>query len=241
MITRRAALAALPALGWAAPALALPPRTLEFPRDHGAHPELRTEWWYITGHAQDAAGREFGFQVTFFRSRVDATQDMQSAFAAKQLVFAHAAVTDLAGRKLWHDQRIARAGFGIAEAATDDARLRLRDWSLVRSEAGWQARVPAGDFALDLRCAPTQPPLRYAVSIFSTTPSRSFARPAGSGSGSVSSRRNHTTAGVSGTPSAANPPCSETVFHPASSHAAADQPAASPRSNSANQCITKLP
>ena len=77
----------------AAPSHALPPRTLQFPRDFGSHPELRTEWWYLTGHAR-AGERVFGFQVTFFRSRVDATQAMQSAFAAKQLVFAHAAVTD---------------------------------------------------------------------------------------------------------------------------------------------------
>jgi hypothetical protein len=65
-------------------------RRLEFPRDHGSHPELRTEWWYMTGHAQ-AAGRLWGFQVTFFRSRVDGTQGLRSAFAAKQLLFAHAA------------------------------------------------------------------------------------------------------------------------------------------------------
>ena len=36
------------------------------------------------------------------------------------------------GAHLWHDQRIAREGFGIAEAATGEARLRLRDWSLAR-------------------------------------------------------------------------------------------------------------
>src|SRR5207342_2379858 len=93
-------------------AWALPARTLQFPRDFGSHPALRTEWWYITGHAR-AGAREFGFQLTFFRSRVDATQAMRSAFAAKQLIFAHAAITDLDGRKLWHDQRIAREGFGI--------------------------------------------------------------------------------------------------------------------------------
>lgn len=156
MIRRRTLLAALPAL--AGPAFALPQRRLAFPRDHGAHPDLRTEWWYITGHAE-RGGRLFGFQVTFFRSRVDATQDMQSRFAAKQLLFAHAAVTDVQGAKLWHDQRIARAGFGIAQAATDDARLRLRDWSLVREGDGWHAQVPASGFALDLRCTATQPVL----------------------------------------------------------------------------------
>lgn len=158
MIRRRPLLAALPALAFAPAALALPSRTLAFPADHGAHPELRTEWWYVTGHAR-AGERSFGFQVTFFRTRVDGTQQMQSRFAARQLLFAHAAVTDVQGRKLWHDQRIARAGFGIAEATTGDARLRLRDWSLVREGGAWHAVLPASGFALDLRCAPTQPVL----------------------------------------------------------------------------------
>jgi len=141
----------------------LPRRTLAFPRDHGAHPEFRTEWWYFTGHAQAGSGagaREFGFQVTFFRSRVDATQGMASAFAAKQLIFAHAAITDVQGRKLWHDQRIARAGFGVAEALMADGSLKLRDWSLARTtddaDAPWQANVPGRDFSLNLRFAPTQ-------------------------------------------------------------------------------------
>ena len=57
------------------PAWALPARTLQFPRDFGSHPDLRTEWWYITGHAT-AGARVFGYQVTFFRSRVDETQGM---------------------------------------------------------------------------------------------------------------------------------------------------------------------
>ncbi len=87
------------ALSTAPPASARPPRALQFPRDHGAHPDFRTEWWYITGQAT-AGGREFGFQVTFFRSRVDATQGLQSRFAARQLVFAHAAITDVQGNAI---------------------------------------------------------------------------------------------------------------------------------------------
>ena len=146
----------LAALGVGTPALALPPLTLQFPRDHGAHPQLRTEWWYITGNAT-AAGREFGFQVTFFRSRVDATQGMTSRFAAKQLIFAHAAVTDVQGRKLRHDQRIAREGFGVVSASVDDAAIRLRDWSLRRDNGAYVAQVASDDFSLQLRCAPTQP------------------------------------------------------------------------------------
>ncbi|WP_018905869.1 carotenoid 1,2-hydratase [Variovorax paradoxus] len=149
-----AALAAAPA-GWA-----LLARTLQFPRDYGSHPDLQTEWWYITGHAKTPAGREFGFQVTFFRSRVDAAEGLRSAFAARNLVFAHAAVTDLEGRVLLHDQRIARAGFGVASASETDTDVRLRDWSLVRREDGsYSARIPAGEFSLELRFTPTQPVL----------------------------------------------------------------------------------
>ena len=155
---RRTLLLAAPALAVTPPALALPPIELQFPRDHGAHPAFRTEWWYITGHGRSGE-REFGFQVTFFRSRVDATQDMKSRFAAKQLVFAHAALTDVQGRKLWHDQRIAREGFEVALAAQGETRVRLRDWSLERKADVYHARLPAGEFTLDLQFAPTQPVL----------------------------------------------------------------------------------
>jgi predicted secreted hydrolase len=148
----------LAALAAAGPSFALPPLALVFPRDHGAHPQLRTEWWYITGHAS-AQGREFGFQVTFFRTRVDATQELRSAFAARQLIFAHAAITDVQGHKLWHDQRIAREGFGVASASREDTALVLHDWSLRRDADGYRARIEAADFALELLCAPTQPVL----------------------------------------------------------------------------------
>lgn len=153
---RRPFLAALPLLA-SGSALALPPRALAFPRDFGAHPDLRTEWWYVTGFAQ-SQGREFGFQLTFFRTRVDEAQPLQSKFAAKQLLFAHAALTDVQARRLWHDQRIARAGFGVAQADTADTRVQLRDWQLVRAPEGpYAAHLPSRDFGLDLRFTPTQP------------------------------------------------------------------------------------
>jgi predicted secreted hydrolase len=158
MMRRRAVVLAVPALAMGRAVFALPPAHLQFPRDFGAHPELRTEWWYVTG-SLTAGAREFGFQVTFFRTRVDAAQPLQSKFAAKQLVFAHAALTDVQGRKLWHDQRIARAGFDIAYARPGDTDVRLHDWSLRRARDGYRAQVAARDFALQLRCATTQPVL----------------------------------------------------------------------------------
>ena len=157
------ALAAGPStLAWAAPSTS-ELRPLRFPRDFGSHPEWRTEWWYITGHAEvpDAGGsRAFGFQVTFFRSRIDAAQGLRSAFAAKQLIFAHAAITDLKGQRLRHDQRIARTGMGVAHASEDDTDVLLRDWSLRREANGrYAARVTGNEFSLELDFVPSQPVL----------------------------------------------------------------------------------
>ena len=137
---------------------ALPAKTLVFPRDRGAHPDFRTEWWYITGHARTRSkpDREFGFQLTFFRSRIASTQTMTSRFAAKQLLFAHAAITDVAGNQLHHDQRIARSGFEIASGSESDMALKLRDWSLLANGAQYTAHLPAADFSLHLQFTETQ-------------------------------------------------------------------------------------
>ena len=149
-------LIALTALSGLTPsAHALRAKLLTFPRDRGAHPEFRTEWWYITGQAKSAS-RLFGFQLTFFRTRVEGTQAMQSKFAAKQLLFAHAAITDVDGKKLWHDQRIARDGFGLANASNADMNLKLRDWQLASKGGSYVAKLPATDFAIDLQFTETQ-------------------------------------------------------------------------------------
>lgn len=159
--TRRALLlAGLAAPLWPAQAEvpALPRQTLQFPRDLGSHPDFAIEWWYLTGHLRASqGGGEWGFQVTFFRSRVAATQAMRSAFAAKQLLFAHAAVTDVASQTLWHDQRAARTGFGLAQASERDTDVRLRDWSLVRQANHYRTQVSAEPFTLDLALHETQP------------------------------------------------------------------------------------
>lgn len=154
---------------------AVAPRSLAFPLDFGAHPETRTEWWYLTGVLQagpPGQAREFGFQVTFFRSRTSVAPSA-SRFAPTQIVFAHSALGDLAQRRQRHDQRIARAGFGIAEATVGDTAVHLRDWSLARSgepqRSAYRTRVASDSagFALDLQCQATQPVLLQGEAGFS--------------------------------------------------------------------------
>jgi predicted secreted hydrolase len=151
---------ALALLGARPAGATLSPRPLVFPRDHGTHNEARTEWWYLTGQAQDAGGRLFGFQITFFRSRVEATQAQHSRLAAKQLLFAHAAISDIAGGRLWHDQRIARwngeAGDG-AFASAQDSDIRLGGWRLLRrGDGAFSARAGGDQLQLDITATPTQ-------------------------------------------------------------------------------------
>ena len=141
-------------------------RAIDFPRDHGAHLSVRTEWWYATGWLGSERAPTTGFQLTFFRSRTGLALDNRSRFAARHLLFAHAAITRLAPAGAaghWHDQRIERwtgePGTTLAQAAVDDGSLTLGPWSLRHDGQQWRAQLPARGFALDLRLLRTQPPL----------------------------------------------------------------------------------
>jgi predicted secreted hydrolase len=158
------------------PPLGVSHRALRFPADHGAHPDTHIEWWYVTGWLSADAGDawtlapQFGFQVTFFRNRTGLAETSASRFAARQLVFAHVALTDLEtgaqGSGLLHDQRAAREGFGIVQtpAASGTQTVQLRDWTLQRAPASTSGEasrlrvdVRSDRFALALDLAATQP------------------------------------------------------------------------------------
>ncbi|WP_293659917.1 carotenoid 1,2-hydratase [Rhodoferax sp. OV413] len=156
------------------PAHGLARTTLQFPRDAGSHNDFQTEWWYVTGCAlvpgatgAGGAAQMLGFQVTFFRSRIASTQGMQSRLAARQLLFAHAAATDVDGKKLWHDQRISRWSgeapgrnpADLASASSTDTAITLRDWRLLREGPDLRAQITGAGFTLDLRLQASQPVL----------------------------------------------------------------------------------
>jgi predicted secreted hydrolase len=140
--------------------------TLDFPRDHGAHPGRRIEWWYATGWlAPRGAQSLVGFQITFFRSRTGLAADNPSRFAARQLLFAHAALTDVTGRRHVHADRLARWSGAEdaalrARASTRDMDLHLDGWRFVRQPAAdgsYEVAASDAGLGLDLRLVPTQP------------------------------------------------------------------------------------
>ena len=170
-----------------------PQRALRFPRDHGAHPGARIEWWYATGWLDRGSGNLLGFQLTFFRSRVD-LPGVASAMAGgiqtaahaspqtgrlvpRQLLFGHAALTELRAGRHRHAQRLTRwsgqpSGSG-AQAALHDTNLRLGAWRLSRSEPVTASRylarlaAPEAGFTLDLQLDATQPVLLQGTAGYS--------------------------------------------------------------------------
>ena len=150
---------AAPLVTGAAPMEVLPVQgALRFPQDEGAHPDWKTEWWYVTGWLEDGSGPPRGFQVTFFRNRGPADATHVSAFAPRQILLAHAALSDPRRGSILHAERVARSGFGLAEFRTGDTGVHIDDWSLERSDGGaLLATVQTADFALRLRFLPTQP------------------------------------------------------------------------------------
>jgi predicted secreted hydrolase len=124
----------------------VPGYRFSFPRDHGAHPDFRIEWWYVTGWLGDS----LGFQVTFFRARPEETSDNPSRFNPRQVIFAHAALSDPRRGRLLHDQRAARAGFSLAHAETDRTGVWIDDWMLALEGARYESRIAARDFDFQL-------------------------------------------------------------------------------------------
>jgi len=132
---------------------------IEFPRDLGSHPDFRIEWWYVTGWLSTARGEPLGFQITFFRTRPDIDERNPSAFTPRQLLIAHCALSDPARGRLWQDQKIRRAGFGLAQAAVGNTDVRIDQWTLARAGGTYTAHIDAEDFALHLALTVTQPAL----------------------------------------------------------------------------------
>ncbi len=153
-----------------------PGYVIELPRDEGSHPQFRTEWWYLTGLVETDSGESLGFQITFFRNRPGIDEENPSRFAARQVLFAHAAVSDQRRGALLRGEKSARAGFGLAEAAEGSLAVKIDGWSLRRDGERYLAEAATSEFALQLECVGTQAPLLNGNNGFSQkSPQPQFA------------------------------------------------------------------
>ncbi|MGH8603710.1 MAG: lipocalin-like domain-containing protein, partial [Gammaproteobacteria bacterium] len=94
------------------------PWQFRFPRDHGGHPDYRTESWQFAGHFKNAEGEDFAFQLAFFRlALVPASAPMRSsAWGARGILRGQLTVVDFARRRFHAQERLSREALGIGGA-----------------------------------------------------------------------------------------------------------------------------
>ncbi len=143
-------------------AQALAPRTWQFPRDHGQHPEFRTEWWYFTGNLASQEGRRFGYQLTFFRTALLPEPVWRaSRWAFRDAYIAHFALTDVEAEKFHHDQRVARGALNLAHAVFDSLKAHVGDWSMTGGNGGMQLKAESSFGSISFSLDHDRPPVLH--------------------------------------------------------------------------------
>ena len=157
-------------------AQAQPGRALVFPRDHGAHPDYRIEWWYLTANLHDAAGESYGAQWTLFRLAVGApgSPGPRGDTQNNQVYMAHMAMATPTGHVSF--QRYARGGdtgeITRAGVKAEPFAAWLDDWELRSTGEEWlplEIRARQDDNAMHLQLRGTVPLVLQGEAGFSAT------------------------------------------------------------------------
>ena len=139
------------------------PQPLDFPRDLGPHNDYQTEWWYYTGTLATNKGRDFGYQLTFFRRALTPAVEQvtsPSDWRSSQVYFAHFTVSDVANEAFYPHERFSRQSAGLSGAQAEPYRVWLENWSAEAIAPGQvHLLADAGDVALDLTLTETLPPV----------------------------------------------------------------------------------
>ncbi|MGZ8955302.1 MAG: lipocalin-like domain-containing protein [Methylovulum sp.] len=135
-------------------ARAYKPQPFLFPNDHGPHKQFRSEWWYFTGNLNNPQGRQFGYELTFFRFALKPDlPESKSAWRSNQMYMAHLTLTDVEAKRFYTDEQFSRAGNDLAGASNKSYQVWLYDWSAkTEGEEDFPLRLHANskDFAIDL-------------------------------------------------------------------------------------------
>ncbi|PYS99615.1 MAG: hypothetical protein DMF63_11055, partial [Acidobacteria bacterium] len=107
---------------------------VSLPRDLAAHSDAQTEWWYYTGQATTDSGREFGFELVFFKRRTDLDKFslVPLRLLGNPFYFAHFAITDITRKRFIYAHRKSTNGAldMPASASEEHYYLRLGDWTV---------------------------------------------------------------------------------------------------------------
>jgi predicted secreted hydrolase len=137
------------------------PFRFEFPRDLYDHPSYQTEWWYFTGNLESKRSKEYGFELTFFRS-YEATGAPAGQPQYIPIIFADLAVSDLSGEQFFFHKALAPETVPLASITEKPWTIQLGGWKLIEpdSVAGeFRLQAQQGDFGVDLALVPEGPPV----------------------------------------------------------------------------------
>lgn len=138
-----------------------------FPRDYGAHRDYSTEWWYLTGHLRAEDGRQFGFELVFFRVGISPQVTTKSAWRSDSLYLTHAALTADDSKSFLYTERRSRGAF--EDAGASDATLDVWNGPFRMKREGTRIRATAADdkLSFDLDLEAVKPPVFHGRDGFS--------------------------------------------------------------------------
>jgi predicted secreted hydrolase len=149
------------ATGFALPVTGTP---LAFPTDHGAHPDYRIEWWYLTANLTGPDGTPYGLQWTLFRTALAPGE--AEGWSSPQLWMGHAAVTTPDTHLV--TERIARGGTGQAGVTADPFSAWIDDWHMTGPDMdNLSLRATGPDWAYDMTLAAQGPLVLHGEQGFS--------------------------------------------------------------------------
>lgn len=124
-----------------------PDPTFDFPADHGAHPDYRIEWWYLTANLEGVDGTPYGLQWTLFRSALAPGE--AEGWRSPQVWFSHAAVTT--PQVHLATERFARGGIGQAGVEATPFRAWIDEWVLEGADIDTlRLRAAGPEFGYDM-------------------------------------------------------------------------------------------
>ncbi|MBD3678299.1 MAG: iron ABC transporter permease [Rhodobacteraceae bacterium] len=139
-------------------ALPKPDKGFDFPADHGAHPDYRIEWWYLTANLTGADGRDYGIQWTLFRSALRPGDPGIKDWSSPQIWMGNAGLTS-PGRH-FSAQRFARGGIGQAAVTVAPFGAHIDDWHMTANGPGidsLEVAASSEDFAYRLQLSADGP------------------------------------------------------------------------------------
>lgn len=128
----------------------------EFPRDFYFRKDYRVQWWYVTGHLFDNAGREFGYELTFFIVGVQ-RREFTSVFGVNNIYISHFALSDIQGKEYHFEDKADSGAFAYAGANEKELTVWVGKNMLKGTMERMEISASGREGSLDLLLRPIKP------------------------------------------------------------------------------------